>query len=80
MCFNLFKKNNWPQLIHAPFLLVTIINTCLFTLLQNLEMSFDKRINQDNTIISHSVCVIFILAQHLICLYFTFTYRPKKLA
>ena len=36
--------------------------------------------NQDNTIISLSVRIIFILAQYLICLYFTFAYRPKKLA
>ena len=35
--------------------------------------------NQDNTIISLSVRVIFILAHYFICLYFTFDHRQKTL-
>ena len=35
--------------------------------------------NQDNTIISLSVRIIFILAQYLICIYFIFDHRPKQI-
>ena len=131
MYFNVIKKNNWPQLIHALFWFVSMINIWLLAILQNIETPFYKAlnqskrtiplllylicftaiiyslekpankfslffmlvvllfflthsiicnqmINQDNTILSFSVRIIFIFAQYLICLYFTFSFRPKN--